>query len=71
MTREEKVVELLGGLDNLRAILQDPDKLTEKIATGLELLYADEMPIGVQKARTGDPHEWLCDRLEEISEDMS
>jgi hypothetical protein len=24
-----------------------------------------EMPYGVAKARTGDPDQWICDRLEE------
>lgn len=23
-----------------------------------------EMPYGTAKARTGDPHQWICDRLE-------
>lgn len=27
--------------------------------------YFDDMPYGVQKARTGDPYEWIGQRLEE------
>jgi hypothetical protein len=27
--------------------------------------YASDMPYGVAKARTGDPDEWILNRLEE------
>ena len=27
--------------------------------------YMDDMPYGVAKARTGDPDQWILDRLEE------
>ena len=27
--------------------------------------YADEMPYGVQKCRTGDPDEWIFEKLDE------
>lgn len=26
--------------------------------------YSDEMPYGIQKARTGDPDQWILDRLQ-------
>lgn len=32
----------------------------------LYVLFQDEMPYGTQKARTGDPAQWLGDRLESI-----
>ena len=28
--------------------------------------YADEMPYGVQKARTGMPDEWIVDRVDDL-----
>jgi len=28
--------------------------------------FRDEMPYGVQKARTGDPEEWIADRLDQM-----
>tara|TARA_Y100001972_G_C7459042_1_gene234388 strand:- start:312 stop:572 length:261 start_codon:yes stop_codon:yes gene_type:complete len=31
--------------------------------------YADEMPYGVQKARTGMPDEWIIDRLIDLGVD--
>ena len=31
--------------------------------------YADEMPYGVQKARTGMPDEWIIDRLIDLGLD--
>ena len=31
--------------------------------------YADEMPYGVQKARTGMPDEWIIDRLIDLGID--
>ena len=27
--------------------------------------YQEDMPYGTQKARTGDPYQWIYDRLEE------
>lgn len=33
--------------------------------------YSDEMPYGIQKARDGDPGEWLNERLEEIQKEFS
>ena len=41
------------------------DKKAEKFYSALFNYFADigEMPLGTQKARTGDPHEWVHDRL--------
>ncbi len=32
----------------------------------LFVYYMDEMPYGTQKARTGDPYEWLFERLSRV-----
>ena len=31
--------------------------------------FMEEMPYGTAKARTGDPHEWIFNRLEQMGED--
>lgn len=45
---------LIGELD-----IDSIDGLHEKLYE----YYQDEMPYGVQKARTGDPYEWIYERL--------
>ena len=49
----------------------EPDAIEialDNYACGVELaeLYQDEMPYGTQKARTGDPHVWLANKLADV-----
>lgn len=42
------------------------DKIPGKQSTYYDVLYEyyfDDMPYGVKKARTGDPDEWIMNRL--------
>ena len=39
-----------------------PDDLMDK----LYAFFVEKMPYGTAKARTGDPHEWISDRIEDI-----
>lgn len=58
---EEAVWDILNGL------LEMWDPIPGTDTSYLEVLceyYADEMPYGVMKARTGDPDEWIYHRLE-------
>jgi hypothetical protein len=41
----------------------DSDEMLEKHYDHLMDLYGDEMPYGTQKARDGDPYQWLANRL--------
>ena len=41
--------------------------LPQELQTKLFDHFAAEMPYGVQKARTGDPDEWITDHLGEIT----
>lgn len=40
--------------------------LPEILVDKLYDFFRDEMPIGIQKARTGDPDVWIADRLEQM-----
>jgi len=49
------------------ALHLDIDQIDDTIL--MEDLYThfqDEMPYGIQKARTGDPHEYIYDKLEDM-----
>ena len=39
------------------------DELSDDLYHALYDYYFDDMPYGTQKARTGDPHEWVADRF--------
>lgn len=39
------------------------DELSDDLYHALYDYYHEDMPYGVQKARTGDPHEWVADRF--------
>jgi len=41
----------------------EENTLTEEEITKLTNIFRDEMPYGTQKARTGDPYNWLLDKL--------
>ena len=42
------------------------DQLPTSITDQLFEYYQEDMPYGVQKARTGDPYEWIFDKLETL-----
>lgn len=56
----------------IRSILNDSIDLLD-IPEYMELYeyYMDEMPYGVMKARTGDPDQWIFDRLHKEFENMT
>ena len=76
----EKTDEVQEGseVDEVKAILmsypEDVEKMkqTGQIDTGSQLymdlfgFYQDEMPYGTQKARDGDPEEWIMNRLDDL-----
>ena len=39
------------------------DEMSQALHDALYDYYFDDMPYGVQKARTGDPYEWVSDRF--------
>jgi hypothetical protein len=39
------------------------DELSDDLYNALYDYYHDDMPYGVKKARSGDPHEWVADRF--------
>lgn len=57
ITKEDElnIIRILIGEMDIGADAELYDKLFE--------YYMDEMPYGVQKARDGDPYEWIYERL--------
>ena len=46
---------------------KDIDQLDdEKLMLDLYMHFQDQMPYGTQKARTGDPDEYIYDKLEDL-----
>ena len=52
---EIKIIQILEG----EMEVYDDDELSDKLYN----MYVDEMPYGTQKARDGDPYEWIYERL--------
>lgn len=52
---EVKIIRILEG----EMEIYDDQELSDKLYE----YYRDEMPYGVQKARDGDPYEWIYERL--------
>jgi hypothetical protein len=53
-------------LDTFKRDVKDfetTDELSDDLYHALYDYYHEDMPYGVQKARTGDPHEWVADRF--------
>jgi hypothetical protein len=46
----------------------ETDELTDGLFDTLYEYFFDEMPYGVAKARTGDPHHWISDKFRECLE---
>ncbi len=57
VTKEDeiKIIRILEG----EMEIYDDQELSDKLYE----MYRDEMPYGVQKARDGDPYEWMYERL--------
>ena len=65
MSEEYEVVKKI--LIKHDVLHKDIDQLDDPIL--MQDLYGhfqDEMPYGIQKARTGDPHEYIYDKLEDM-----
>ena len=45
------------------ADFQESGELTDELFTALYEHWLSEMPYGTAKARTGDPYEWIGERL--------
>lgn len=54
---EVKIIRILEG----EMEIYDDRELSDKLYD----MYRDEMPYGTQKARDGDPYEWMYERLVE------
>jgi len=67
MTEKEHVISIIGkeAFNNLIENDEMSDELYEKL---FEEYYVDheDMPYGTKKARTGDPFQWIYDRLHVI-----
>jgi hypothetical protein len=50
---------------DVRTFLDGALDISESLYRDLYELYFDEMPYGVAKAREGDPHIWVAERLTE------
>ena len=83
----DNLAEMTEGMekDEVMAIMakhpQDVERMKQEgdintasgLYTALYRYYSDEMPYGTQKARDGDPVEWIMDRLDDLglAEDMA
>ena len=74
-----KPYDRLSEYDTVKAILikhkvlhSDLDQLDDdKLLEDLYSHFQDQMPYGTQKARTGDPHEFIYDALENLGLPLS
>ena len=66
ITEEQKIFKILesNGITDLDEIEYGSQCYTELLD-----YFADEMPYGVQKARTGMPDEWIIDKLIDLGID--
>ena len=66
ITEEQKILKILesNGITDLDEIEYGSQCYTELLD-----YFADEMPYGVQKARTGMPDEWIIDKLIDLGVD--
>ena len=65
MTNEyDTVKNILIKHDVLHKDIEDLDD--EKLMLDLFMHFQEEMPYGVQKARTGDPDEYIYNKLEDL-----
>ncbi len=59
------VFDIIPRPTAIAMICGDTDIFDSGYYTKLFDYYVHEMPYGVAKARTGDPDQWILDRLEE------
>jgi len=64
----DMVLDIVGGEDKLKEIINDPEKIAD-VYDDLYAYYGDDMPYGTAKARTGDPYEWVYQKLLGLSKD--
>jgi len=64
MTEIEEVIAIMGegSFSNLIENDNISEELLEKLFTEYYIDHED-MPYGTKKARTGDPHRWIYERL--------
>ena len=67
MTEYEEVIAIIGKDAFNMLIMSDvmPDELYEKLFVEY-YVDCEEMPYGTKKARTGDPYQWMYDRLHSL-----
>ena len=58
-------------LREVKSILDDESELEDHMDLHEKLFdyFSDEMPYGTQKARTGDPFNWIFDKLDSLFSD--
>ena len=66
ITEEQKILKIL---ESNRITDLDEIEYGSQCYTELLDYFADEMPYGVQKARTGMPDEWIIDKLIDLGID--
>ena len=64
ITEYDEVKAILKKHDSLNKDVEDLDE--PKLLEELYSYFQADMPYGTQKARTGDPDEWIANRLEEL-----
>lgn len=63
--QDNKAIEILGGHEAVRAAV-DSGEITEEQYEALYPIYEEDMPYGTAKARTGDPYEFIYERICEL-----
>jgi len=64
MNETEKILKITNGVDGIWNLINGEDN--SLIYEQLYDYFHEDMPYGIQKARTGDPDEWISDRLNYI-----
>ena len=65
LNTDSHVIETLGGFEPLKAVAE-AGELTESQYDLLYPIYESQMPYGTAKARTGDPQEFILERLDNL-----
>ena len=60
-TIDSQVIDTLGGLEAVRAAADTG--VSDAQYEALFPIFQTEMPYGTQKARTGDPTEWIQEKI--------
>jgi len=68
LNNDARVIEALGGLEPVRAAADvGVENLDQGQYEKLFEIYQIEMPYGTQKARTGDPFQFINDKLTDLA----